>query len=78
MFLALVVFSVVRETGIKQIIPNCDKCNEVKQQIIMRKKELQQSNLDSGVKECFSEAVVFQLISSRMNYSLKGRRKIDK
>jgi len=44
----------------------------------MRKKELQQSNLDNGVKECFSEAVVFQLISSRMNYSLKGRRKIDK
>ena len=78
MFLALVVFSVVRETGIKQIIPNCDKCNEGKQQIIMRKKELQQSNLDNGVKECFSEAVVFQLISSRMNYSLKGRRKIDK
>lgn len=40
----------------------------------MRKKELQQSNLDSGVKECFSEAVVFQLVSSRMNYSLKGEK----
>ena len=41
----------------------------------MRKKELQQSNLDSGVKECFSEAVVFQVVSSRMNYSLKGENR---